>query len=135
MNKQRFADFVVGQSVVHPVLITNEMIAAYADVVGDHNPLHTDAEYATPRFGGIIAHGTLLVGLFSAGMNKLLGPGVIARTFKCKFKAPMRPGDEVSIEIRIVELVPKIRKVVVEGKAYVGSTLVVTTVIEALSEA
>ena len=111
------------------------MIAAYADVVGDHNPLHTDAEYATPRFGGIIAHGTLLVGLFSAGMNKLLGPGVIARTFKCKFKAPMRPGDEVSIEIRIVELVPKIRKVVVEGKAYVGSTLVVTTVIEALSEA
>ena len=134
MNVQRFADFAVGQSVVHAVPITNEMIAAYADVVGDHNPLHTDAEYATPRFGGIIAHGTLLVGLFSAGMNKLLGPGVIARTFKCKFKAPMRPGDEVSIEIRIVELVPRIRKVIVEGKAYVGSTLVVTTVIEALSE-
>ena len=135
MNIQRFADFVVGQSVVHAVHITNEMIAAYADVVGDHNPLHTDTEYATPRFGGTIAHGTLLVGLFSAGMCRLLGPGVIARTFRCKFKAPVRPGDEASIEIRIVELVPRIRKVVVEGKAYVGSTLVVTTVIEALSEA
>jgi 3-hydroxybutyryl-CoA dehydratase len=135
MNPQRFADFTVGQSIVHTVHITTEMIAAYAHVVGDHNPLHTDAEYATPRFGGIIAHGTLLVGLFSAGMCKLLGPGVVARTFKCKFKAPMRPGDEVSIEIRIVELVPRIRKVVVEGKAYVGSTLVLTTAIEALAEA
>ena len=40
-------------------------------------------------------------------MCKLLDPGVIARTFKCKFKAPMRPGDEVSVEMRIVGLVPK----------------------------
>jgi 3-hydroxybutyryl-CoA dehydratase len=135
MNPRRFADLFVGQSIVHAVNISNEMISAYADVVGDHNPIHTNAEYATPRFGGIIAHGTLLVGLCSAGVYELLGPGVVARTFKSKFKAPMRPGDKVIIEIRIIKLVPKIRKVVVEGKAHVGSTLVATTVIEALSEA
>jgi len=135
MLPQRFEDFVVGQSVVYAVPITEELIAAYAKVVGDHNPLHTDAVYATPRFGGIIAHGTLLIGLLSAAMCKLLGPGVIARTFKCKFKAPMRPGNEVRIELRIIELIPRIRKVVVEGRAYLGSTLVVATTIEALSEA
>ena len=135
MHPQRFADFAIGQSIVHTVGITKELIADYADVVGDHNPPHTDPEYATPRFGGIIAHGTLLIGLFSAAMCKLLGPGVVARTFKCKFKATARPGHEVRLELKIIDLVPKIRKVVVEGRAYVGSTLVVITTIEALSEA
>ena len=115
--------------------MTRELIADYADVVGDHNPLHTDAEYATPRFGGIIAHGTLLIGLLSATMCEFLGPGAIARTFTCKFRAVMRPGDDVRIELTISDLVARIRKVVVEGKAYVGSTLVVTTTIEALCEA
>jgi len=135
MHPTHFADFAVGQSIVHTVPITRELIAAYADVVDDHNPLHTDVEYAIPRFGGIIAHGTLLIGLFSATMCKLLGPGAVARTFTCKFRAVMRPGDEVRIELTISELVARIRKVVVEGKAYVGSTLVLTTTIEALCEA
>jgi acyl dehydratase len=135
MHPTHFADFSVGQSIVHTVPITRELIAAYADVVDDHNPLHTDVEYAIPRFGGIIAHGTLLIGLFSATMCKLLGPGAVARTFTCKFRAVMRPGDEVRIELTISELVARIRKVVVEGKAYVGSTLVLTTTIEALCEA
>ena len=135
MHPQHFVDFAVGQSIVQTVTITKELIAAYADVVGDHNPLHTDVEYATPRFGSIIAHGTLLIGLFSATMCMLLGPGAVARTFTCKFRAAMRPGDEVRIELRISDLKARIRKVVVDGKAYVGSTLVVTTTIEALCEA
>ena len=135
MHARHFADLVVGQSIVRTFPITKELIAAYADVVDDHNPLHTDVEYATPRFGGIIAHGTLLIGLFSATMCVLLGPGAVARTFKCKFRAAVRPGDQVRIELSISGLAARIRKVVVEGKAYVGSTLVVTTTIEALCEA
>jgi 3-hydroxybutyryl-CoA dehydratase len=135
MHARHFADLAVGESIVRTVPITRELIDIYADVVGDHNPLHTDPEYATPRFGGIIAHGTLLVGQFSATMSMLLGPGAVARTFRCKFKAAVRPGDEVRIELSISGLVAKIRKVVVEGKAYVGPTLVVTTTIEALCEA
>jgi 3-hydroxybutyryl-CoA dehydratase len=72
-SPRKFADFSVGMSHSHSVHITAEMIAIYGDIVGDHNPLHTDAEFATPRFGGIIAHGTLLIGLFSAAMRHLLG--------------------------------------------------------------
>ena len=64
MQPRHFADFVVGQSIVQTVAMTRELIAAYADVVDDRNPLHTDVQYATPRFGDIIAHGTLLIGLF-----------------------------------------------------------------------
>jgi acyl dehydratase len=110
------------------------MIAIYGDTVGDHNPLHTDAEFATPRFGGIIAHGTLLIGLFSAAMWRLLGAGAVARGFECKFRAPFRAGDDVQIQLKIIELVPRIRKVVIEGRAYVGTTVLVTSIIEALIE-
>jgi acyl dehydratase len=133
-SSRKFADFSVGMSLSHGVHITAEMIAAYGDIVGDHNPLHTDAEYATPRFGGIIAHGTLLVGLFSAAMWRLLGAGAVARGFACKFRAPFRAGDDVQIQLKIIELVPKIRKVVIEGRAYVGTTVLLTTIIEALIE-
>lgn len=131
-SPRKFADFAVGMSHTHSAHITAEMIVNYGDIVGDHNPLHTDAEFATPRFGGIIAHGTLLIGLFSAAMWGLLGPGVVARGFDCKFRAPFRAGDDVQIQLTIIELVPKIRKIVIDGRAYVGTTVLVTNIIEAL---
>ena len=121
-------------SHTHSVHITAEMIAIYGDIVGDHNPLHTDAEFATPRFGGIIAHGTLLIGLFSAAMWRLLGAGALARGFDCKFRAPFRAGEDVQIQLKIIELVPRIRKVVIEGRACVGTTVLVSSLIEALME-
>ena len=133
-SPRKFADFSVGMSHAHSVHITAAMIATYGDIVGDRNPLHTDIEFATPRFGGIIAHGTLLIGLFSAAMWRLLGAGAVARGFDCKFRAPFRAGDDVRIELKIIELVPKIRKIVIEGRAYVGTTLLVTSTIEALLE-
>jgi len=110
MHPRNFADFAIGQSIVQIVPMTRRLITAYADVVGDHNPLHTDVEYAMPRFGDVIAHGTLVIGLFSAAMCELLGPGAVARTFTCKFRAVMRPGDEVRIELTISDLVARIRK-------------------------
>jgi len=121
-------------SHTHSVHITAEMIAIYGDIVGDHSPLHTDAEFATSRFGGIIAHGTLLIGLFSAAMWRLLGAGAVARGFDCKFRAPFRAGDDVQIQLKIIELLPKIRKIVIEGRACVGTTVLITSIIEALME-
>ena len=133
-SSRKFADFSVGMSHTHSVHITADMIAIYGDIIGDRNPLHTDAEFAAPRFGGIIAHGTLLIGLFSAAMWRLLGAGVVARGFDCKFRAPFRAGDDVQIQLRVIELVPKIRKIVIDGRACVGTTVLVTSIIEALIE-
>lgn len=132
----RFADLVLGQTASAKVRITPEMIAAFASVTGDHNPIHTDPVYAHSRFGGIIAHGVLVVGFFSALLaTSLPGPGALARELKVRFRAPVRPGDDVDIEVRIVELIPRIRKAVLEGRARVGATTVLQITAETLLEA
>ena len=131
----RFAELTLGQTASATIRITPEMIAAFASVTGDHNPVHTDPAYAEARFGGIIAHGVLLVGFFSALLaTQLPGPGALARELKVRFKAPVRPGDDVDIEVRIVELIPKIRKAVLEGRARVGATVVLHITADTLLE-
>ncbi len=131
----KFSELSLGQTASMTVHITPEMIAGFADITGDHNPLHTDPAYAEPRFGGVIAHGVLLVGFFSALLaTKLPGPGSVARGMNVRFKAPARPGDEVRIEVKIVELVPRIRKTVLDGRAYVGDRLLLQISAEALLE-
>lgn len=131
----KFSELAIGQTASQIVHITPEMIASFADVTGDHNPLHTDPAYAGPRFGGIIAHGVLLVGHFSALLaTELPGPGALARSLSVRFKSPARPGDEVRIEVKIVELVPRIRKAVLEGRAYVGDRVLLHITSETISE-
>ena len=130
----KFSELSIGQTASKIIHITPEMIAAFADVTGDHNPLHTDPAYAEPRFGGVIAHGVLLVGCFSALLaTELPGPGALARSLNVRFKAPAHPGDDVRIEVKIVELVPRIRKAVLEGRAYVGDRVLLQISAETIS--
>jgi len=136
-NPRRFADLALGQTASAKIRITPEMISTFASVTGDHNPIHTDPVYADSRFGGggVIAHGVLLVGFFSALLaTSLPGPGALARELKVRFRAPVRPGDDVNIEVKIVELVPRIRKAVLEGRATVGTNLVLNIMAETLLE-
>lgn len=131
----KFAELSIGQTATQIIHITPEMVVGFADVTGDHNPLHTDPAYAEPRFGGIIAHGALLVGFFSALLaTQLPGPGAVARSLNVRFKSPARPGDDIRIEVKIVELVPRIRKVVLDGRAYVGDRVLLHISAETLLE-
>jgi 3-hydroxybutyryl-CoA dehydratase len=131
----KFSELAVGQIASKTIHITPEMIGVFADVTGDHNPLHIDPDYAEPRFGGVIAHGVLLVGFFSAVLaGQLPGPGSVARSLTVRFKAPARPGDEVRVEVKIVKLVPRINKVELEGRAYVGDRVLLNISAEVLME-
>jgi len=56
----------VGDSYTHPFSISQEQISRFAELTGDTNPLHMDAEVAAAgEFGGPIAHGVLILGVFS----------------------------------------------------------------------
>ena len=79
--------------------VTQEGIRRYAEASGDFNPIHVDEEYAraTP-FGGIIAHGMLVLAYVSEMMAAAFGHDWLdGGRLKVRFRAPARPGDTLSI--------------------------------------
>ena len=93
----------VGDSASISKTITDEDIQAFADVSGDHNPLHLDDEYAaTTRFGRRIAHGMLSASLISAVLgNELPGAGSVYLSQTLKFVKPVFPGDTVTARVTV----------------------------------
>jgi acyl dehydratase len=74
-------------------------------MTGDRNPLHYDAEAAAAgRFGGIIVQGGVTSGLLNAVVAEdLPGPGTVFLHVDWDFKAPVRPGDEITAEVKVLE--------------------------------
>jgi len=114
--------------------ISDEMIRAFADLTGDTNPVHLDNAYAsTTRFGRRIAHGMIAAGLISATLaNDLPGPGTVYLSQTLQFKAPVYPGDTITVTVEVKSTRPdkpivtlstictnQENKVVLEGEAVV----------------
>lgn len=78
--------------------MTQEQVNAFADLTGDHNPIHVDPEHAraTP-FGTTIAHGLLTLSLLATVTQRLDVTNATAAvnygTDKVRFPAPLRVGD------------------------------------------
>ena len=81
-------------------------VDAFADLTGDHNPVHVDEEFAkTTRFGRRIAHGMLTASLISAVLaNKLPGEGSIYLGQTLQFVAPVFPGDTITARVTVKEI-------------------------------
>lgn len=79
--------------------VTKEAIRLYAEASGDINPIHVDEAFAakTP-FGGIIAHGMMMLAYASEMMGKQFGEKWLSGgVMRIKFKGPARPGDTLTI--------------------------------------
>lgn len=78
-------------------------IEIFAELTGDHNPVHLDETYAAGTFfKGRIAHGMLSAGFISAVIGmKLPGPGAIYMSQTLRFLAPVRIGDQVKTVVRV----------------------------------
>lgn len=87
-------------------VVTDEDIEKFAEVTTDHNPVHLDEAYAQDTiFEGRIAHGMLTAGLISAVIGEQLpGHGTIYMGQNLKFLAPVRPGDMVYAEVKVVDI-------------------------------
>ncbi|MDH5020099.1 MaoC family dehydratase [Halobacterium rubrum] len=93
----------VGDTAESAVTVTEETIEAYADLSGDHNPIHEDPEYASETmFGGRIAHGMLSAGPVSAALAELPGD-IIYLSQDLAFENPVYPGDTVTATVEVVE--------------------------------
>jgi acyl dehydratase len=97
------ADIGVGDRIEFSKVISNDDIKRFATASGDTNPLHLDDDAAAKtRFGGRIAHGTLVGGLISAALARL--PGLVVYLSQdLEFHAPVRVDERVTAECEIVE--------------------------------
>ncbi len=99
-------DIKIGDTASLSRTITDEDIRAFAELTGDHNPVHLDDSFAKgTRFGRRIAHGMLSASLISALLaNELPGDGTVYLSQTLKFVAPVYPGDTVTARVTVTNV-------------------------------
>lgn len=83
--------------------MTDELIRKFADLSGDHNPLHLDEDYAaSTQFGKRIAHG-MITGAFISGVlgDELSVRRIVYLGQTMKFRAPVFIGDSVTVNATV----------------------------------
>jgi acyl dehydratase len=95
----------VGSVARRSRLVTARDIELFTELTGDRNPLHYDEDAAArSRFGGIIVQGGVTSGLLNAVVAEdLPGPGSVFLHVDWSFRAPVRPGDEITAEVEVLE--------------------------------
>jgi 3-hydroxybutyryl-CoA dehydratase len=128
-----FEDLRVGMREVLMKTVMNEDVIGFANLSGDHNPIHRSDHFARKsRFGGRIAHGLYTASLISAVLGMYLpGPGAVYLSQTLNFRAPVKIGDVLTLSVEVVELIAASRraklhceciadgKVVLDGQAWV----------------
>lgn len=95
----------VGEVARRTRQVTARDIELFTEITGDRNPLHYDETRASAsRFGGIIVQGGVTSGLLNAVVAEdLPGPGSVFLHVDWSFTAPVRPGDEITAEVEVLE--------------------------------
>ena len=96
----------VGQVAHRTRRVTAQDIERFTEMTGDRNPLHYDEQLAAAsRFGGIIVQGGVTSGLLNALVAEdLPGPGSVFLHVDWNFRAPVRPGDEITAEAEVLDV-------------------------------
>ncbi|QTL35261.1 MaoC family dehydratase [Pseudoalteromonas viridis] len=83
----------VGYEIKQTLNLSERQIIDGAMAIGDRNPIHTDAAHPnTQKFGGLVASGSFVTGVFSALLPSDFinyGP-MLGSHMDVKFKAPIR---------------------------------------------
>jgi acyl dehydratase len=95
----------IGETARRTRTVRPEDIELFSELTGDRNPLHYDEELAArSRFGGLIVQGGVTSGLLNAVVaEELPGAGSVFLHVDWSFKAPVRPGDEITAEVEVLE--------------------------------
>src|SRR5262245_34543842 len=93
----------VGDSAELTRTIGPDDIALFSRISGDYNPLHYDqAAAAGSRFGEIVVQGGVTTAVLNAVVaEKLPGPGTVFLNTTWDFRAPARPGDQITGRVEV----------------------------------
>lgn len=112
--------FYIGQEASTEKQFTKRDVLAFAEISGDQNPLHIDADFAgKSRFGRNIVHGILVTGLISKVIGtQMPGEGSIYLEQKVSFKKPVYVDDTVTASVKITEIAPEKGIIALETNVY-----------------
>jgi acyl dehydratase len=96
----------VGQTATRSRAVTARDIELFTEITGDRNPIHYDEALAkTTKMGGIVVQGGVTSGILNALVAEdLPGPGTVFLEVHWSFKAPVRPGDTITGEVRVLKV-------------------------------
>jgi len=99
-------DLHVGQRAFRSITLTADHVRTYAEMTGDYNPLHFDAEFTSrTKFGKLVVQGGLTTGLLHALVAMdLPGPGTVFLSQNWKFTAPVFIGDTITAVAEVVSV-------------------------------
>ncbi len=99
-------DFTIGQSAELTRTLSEADVMAFAQLTGDFNPVHVDADAAAASsFGERIVHGMLTASLLSTVLAmQLPGPGAIYLSQSVTFLRPVRLGDTVVAHVAVTAI-------------------------------
>ncbi|MCA1187573.1 MULTISPECIES: phenylacetic acid degradation bifunctional protein PaaZ [unclassified Saccharopolyspora] len=103
----------IGDTVVAgPRAVTRADIDHFAEFTGDTFYAHTDPEAAAanPLFGGIVAHGYLVVS-FAAGLFVSPEPGPVLANYgleNLRFLTPVQADDELTVTLTAKQITPRV---------------------------
>lgn len=103
-----FEDFEIGaEATTAARTLTQEDVVAFAELSGDHNPLHLDEAYAARGpFGRRVAHGLLGLAAASGLMEQsglTAGTLVAFLGLEWSFRRPILPGESVRVRMRVAQ--------------------------------
>jgi acyl dehydratase len=111
MSTRYFEDFKVGQRFTSGTRLVSETdLTQFAELTGDKNRIHLDAEHArTTRFGQRVVHGAYGISIFFGLLHEagLVRESAIAVTdLDWRFTAPIFIGDRLHFEMLITRCRP-----------------------------
>src|SRR4051812_3892567 len=86
--------------------VTDELIRQFAELSGDHNPIHLDEDFASrTRFGKRIAHGMLSGAFISAVLGyKFKERKIVFLSQSMRFTAPTFIGDTITTTATVTKI-------------------------------
>ena len=117
MKRYVFDDLRIGMSTQFKRKIDGKIISGFAQVSGDFNPLHIDADYARRSgFRDQVVHGMLCSSLFSelVGVH-LPGEHCLLTDILVVFSKPVFVNDEVTIDGSITQLSPALKSAKIDA--------------------
>lgn len=97
-----------GQKATRSITLTEKHVKKYAQITGDHNPLHFDEAFvAKTKFGQLVVQGGLTTGLLHALVAMdMPGPGTVFLNQNWQFTAPVFIGDTITAEAEVLNVKP-----------------------------